>query len=240
VPVKDSAIFRNIDYSYLGSDDSLQIRTATPPTRATGRFTPVPDAGTSMKPDDVLRSIEREAPEKGFPIIGPVRGVFLDEVIREHHPATILEIGTLVGYSAIRMARLLNEGSLITCVELSPDFAKVALSNVKKAGLSDRVEVLVGDAKKVLPEVNGSYDMIFLDAAKGEYLSYLKSTERLLHRGSVVVADNVKSHAEELAGYLDYVRNSGKFKSTYREAKSDHRYGAGTSVPDAVEISVRL
>ncbi|MGP8124860.1 MAG: O-methyltransferase [Nitrososphaerales archaeon] len=193
-----------------------------------------------MKPEDVLRSIEREAPAKGLPIIGPVRGVFLDEVINEHHPTKILEVGTLVGYSAIRMARLLKEGGRITCVELSQDFARVAMSNLGKAELADRVDVLVGDAKSVLPKVKGSYDMVFLDAAKGEYLGYLKSCERLLHPGSVVVADNVKSHAEEVAGYLDYVRNSGKFRSTYREAESNFRYGAGISEPDAVEISVML
>ena len=96
------------------------------------------------------------------------------------------------------------------------------------------------DAKKVLPKIEGSYDMVFLDAVKGDYLGYLKSCERLLRAGSVVVADNVKSHAEEVAGYLDYVRNSGRFKSTYREASSNYRYGAGNSEPDAVEISVML
>ena len=193
-----------------------------------------------MKPEDVLKSIEREAPGKGLPIIGPVRGTILDEVIKEHHPTKILEVGTLVGYSAIRMARLLNEDGRITCVELSPDFARVAESNLGKAGLADMVDVLVGDAKKVLPTVKESYDMVFLDAAKTEYLGYLKTSERLLHPGSVVVADNVKSHAEEVADYLDYVRNSGKYRSTYRAAESNFRYGAGISEPDAVEISVKL
>jgi predicted O-methyltransferase YrrM len=193
-----------------------------------------------MKPEDVLRSIEYEAPAKGLPIIGPVRGAFLDEVIKEHHPTRILEVGTLVGYSTIRMARLLKEGGHITCVELSPDIAKVAESNLGRAGLAGTVNVLVGDAKKVLPTIEGSYDMVFLDAVKGEYLGYLKSCERFLHPGSVVVADNVKSHAKEVADYLDYVRNSGRFRSTYREAVGDYRYGAGTSEPDAVEISVRL
>jgi len=193
-----------------------------------------------VNPEAVLKSIEAEAPKKGLPIIGPVRGAFLDEVIRKHRPNTILEVGTLVGYSAIRMARHLIEGGRVTCVERSPDYAAVALSNVKKAGLADKVEILVGDAKKILPKIEGSYDMVFFDAAKDEYLRYLKSCERLLHKGSVVVADNVKSHAGEVADYLDYVRTSGKFKSAYREAEHNFRYGTGTSEPDAVEISVRL
>lgn len=206
----------------------------------TGRFTAEHPPGASVNPEDVLKSIEREAPEKGLPIIGPVRGVFLDEVIKEHRPTKILEIGTLVGYSAIRMARLLDQSGRVTCLELNPDFAKVAKSNIEKAGLAGRVDVLVGDAKKLLPMVKGRYDMVFLDAAKGDYLRYLKSCERLLHRGSVIVADNVKSHAEEVADYLEYVRNSGRFRSTYREAQSNYRYGAGVSQPDAVEISVKL
>jgi predicted O-methyltransferase YrrM len=193
-----------------------------------------------MNPEQVLEEIEAEAPKRGLPIIGPVRGQFLDEVVQEHKPSTILEIGTLVGYSAIRMARHLNPGQKITCVEVNGDIAKVARSNIEKAGLSDRIEVLVGDAKAVLPTLNGSFDMVFLDAAKDEYLGYLKSVEHLLHPGSVVVADNVKSHANAVADYLDYVRNSRKFRSTYKESPSNFRYSTGPMERDAVEVSVRL
>jgi predicted O-methyltransferase YrrM len=78
--------------------------------------------------------------------------------------------------------------------------------------------------------------MVFLDAVKSDYLAYLKSIEHLLHKGSVVVADNVKSYAAEVASYLEYVRNSGRYASTYREAPSNFGSGPG----DGVEISVRL
>jgi predicted O-methyltransferase YrrM len=189
-----------------------------------------------MSPEEVLKSIEREAPRLGLPIIGPRRGVFLDEVVKEHKPSTILEVGTLVGYSAIRMGRHLKKGQRITCVELRDDMAKVARSNIRKAGLSDRIEVILGDAKRVLPTLKGSYDMLFLDATKNEYLGYLRSCERMLHRGSVVVADNAKSFASEMKDYLDYVRNSGKYLSTYREAPPNYGTGEG----DAVEVSVKL
>jgi predicted O-methyltransferase YrrM len=187
-----------------------------------------------------MRSIEEVASRDALPIIGPTRGAILDETVQEYRPARILEVGTLVGYSAIRMGRHLKEGQKITCIEVREDMAATARSNIKKAGLADRIEVLVGDAKNVLPTLKGSFDMVFLDAAKDEYLSYLKSCERLLHAGSVVVADNVKSHSEEVAEYLNYVRNSGKFRSTCREASSNYRYGAGRSEADAVEISVKL
>lgn len=183
-----------------------------------------------------MRSIERTAPLKGLPIIGPKRGILLDEVVLEYSPKAILEVGTLVGYSAIRMARHLTKGGKITCIEIREDMAKTARQNVKDAGLSDRVEVLVGDANDVIPTLKGNFDMLFLDAVKDQYIDYLKSSERLLHKGSVVVADNAKLFAKELTPYLDYVRNSGKYSSTYKE--SDPNYGTDES--DAIEVSVML
>ena len=187
-----------------------------------------------LKPEEVMKSIESEVSLRGP--IGPVRGALLDDVIEKHKPATILEVGTLVGYSAIRMGRHLNAGDKLTSVEISKQSAEVARANIEKAGLSDRIQVLVGDAKKVLPTLGGTFDMVFLDAVKEEYLTYLKQCEPMLHHGSVVVADNVKSHAAEVADYLQYVRNSGKYKSSYVEAPSK----SGSDEGDAVEISVRL
>jgi len=189
-----------------------------------------------MKPEEVLATIERAAPRQGLPIIGPKRGKFLDEAIELHRPSTILEVGTLVGYSAIRMARHLGDRGRLTCVELSEERARTARANFKLADLSDRIEIIIGDARKVLPSLTGRFDMVFFDAVKEDYLAYLKSIERLLHRGSVVVADNVKSHAMEVAPYLEYVRNSGKYSSTYKESPPNSGSGPG----DAVEISVRL
>ncbi len=189
-----------------------------------------------MKPEEVLQSIEQMAPRQGLPIIGPKRGMCLDEVVDKHRPSTILEVGTLVGYSAIRMGRHLKDGQKITCVELSEDMARAARANIEKAGLSGKIDVIVGDARKVLPTLREGLDMAFFDAVKEDYLFYLKSIEALLHKGSVVVADNVKSHAEEVAPYLEYVRNSGSYASTYREAPPSFGSGPG----DAVEVSVRL
>jgi len=189
-----------------------------------------------VHPEDVLKAIESIAPRDGLPIIGPRRGLILDGVVEKHNPSRILEVGTLVGYSAIRMGRHLKEGQKLTCIELREDMARTARSNIDKAGLSDVIEVKVGDARQLLPGLEGGFDMVFLDAVKEDYITYLKSIERLLHPGSVVVADNVKSHATEVAPYLDYVRNSGKYKSTYLDAPAQNGIDKG----DAVEISVRL
>jgi predicted O-methyltransferase YrrM len=189
-----------------------------------------------VSPEQVLSLIEEEAPKQGLPIIGPRRGIFLDEVVEKYKPSAILEVGTLVGYSAIRIARHLKKGQKLTCVERDGDIARVARSNIEKAGLSDRVDVIVGDGKKVLSSLKGPCDMVFLDASKSEYLSYLRACERMLHSGSVVVADNVKSHAKEMADYLDYVRNSGNYRTEYKEARPN----SGVYGGDAVEISVKL
>jgi predicted O-methyltransferase YrrM len=189
-----------------------------------------------MKPEDVLKSIEETAPKKGLPIIGPERGLYLDEVVRQYRPKTILEVGTLVGYSAIRMGRLVDKSAKITCVEVDEDIAKVARINIKNAGLADKIKVVVGDAKKVLPTLKGEVDLLFLDAAKEEYMTYLSLSEKHLHKGSVVVADNVKKFANEMAEYLDHVRNSGKYRSAYKEAPPNYP----SAESDAIEVSVRL
>lgn len=189
-----------------------------------------------MSPEEVLESLEKTAQGRGWPIIGPRRGELLDEVVRGCNPAVALEVGTNVGYSAIRIGRLLGDGRRLICVEIREDMARAAIGNFAKAGLSDRIEVRVGDAREVLPTLTVDLDFVFLDAIKADYLAYLRSVEGLTHKGTVVLADNVKSYAGDLAPYLDYVRNSGRYSSSYREAPSNY----GTDAGDAVEVSVRL
>jgi len=184
--------------------------------------------------DDVLRAIEAQALTHGFPIIGPGRGAYLDELVAQYKPRKVLEIGTLVGYSAIRMGRLLPRGGRIICIEKDPIYVEIAKSNIAKAWLTERIEILAGDAVRVIPKLSGQFDMVFIDAEKRQYLDYLKACERLLHPGSIVVADNVKVHASEMADYLDYVRNSGLYISTYRV----ERFG-GNASSDAIETSIR-
>jgi predicted O-methyltransferase YrrM len=189
-----------------------------------------------MKPEEVLASIEAVSQSRGWPIIGPRRGMILDEVVQKYKPDRILEVGTNVGYSAIRMSRHLKKGQKLTCVEISEELAETARSNFEKAGVSDRAEVIVGNALEVLPKLSERLDMVFLDAVKTDYLTYLKAVERHLHKGSVVVADNVKKFPAEVSPYLEYVRRSGAYSSTYREAQPNW----GTDDVDAVEISVKL
>ncbi len=112
---------------------------------------------------------------------------------------------------------------------MNPESARLAEENIQKAGFADKIEVHIGDALTVIPRINDSFDMVFLDAAKDEYLEYLKLSENKLERGGVVFADNVKMCAHEMRDYLDYVRNSGRYKSEYIRV-----------VFDGVEISTKL
>ncbi len=188
------------------------------------------------KAEAVLKDLEREGAKNFLPIIGPEKGVFLDAAIRRAKPKRVLEIGTLVGYSAIRIGRLLPEKAKITCVERDKTYAKIARENFERAGLSDKIEIIVGDAKKVLPKLTGEFDLVFIDATKEEYFAYLKLVEPRLHKGSVIVADNVGVFADAMKDFLDYVRHSGKYASEYHESFLEFNPG----IKDGVEVSIRL
>jgi predicted O-methyltransferase YrrM len=181
------------------------------------------------KADEVLGEIERSAHGRYLPIIGLSRGRVLVEAVRRFRPRRILEVGTLVGYSTILMGRELGEGSELVTIEYDRDEAEQARSNIARAELAAKVEVLVGDALEIIPTLEGSFDMVFLDAAKHQYLEYLQLVGDKLRSGGVVVADNVGFMSRSMRGYLDHVRDSGKYVSEL------HRSGG-----DGIEISVKL
>lgn len=144
-------------------------------------------------------------------------------------------MGTFVGYSAIRIARLLGRGGRIICVEIDPQKAEVARRNIQRAGFDKLIDVRVGDAKKIIPTLVGEFDLVFLDAVKTEYLSYLKLVEPKLRSGCVVVADNVKRYEAEVRDYLTYVRESGAYVT--EEIGTAATFDADE--PDAIEVSVK-
>jgi predicted O-methyltransferase YrrM len=184
---------------------------------------------TSSKAEEVLRSIERRAQGRFLPIIGAAKGQILTEEIRELKPRRILEVGTLVGYSAILMSKDLGDDAEIITIEIHEEEAKEARENLHRAEVRPRVEVIIGNALEVIPQLSGEFDMVFLDAAKDEYLAYLKLAEPKIRKGGIVVADNAGIFATEMKDYLDYVRRSGRYQSRY--------------VPrggDGVEISTKL
>jgi catechol O-methyltransferase len=175
--------------------------------------------------------------EKEFlPSIGPIKGKIMADVIEDCKPKKILEIGTLYGYSAILMSSLLpdeNGGKVIT-IEIDKEYANIARKNIEDADLANKVDVVVGDALEIIPKIQREFDMVFLDAAKEEYLKYLRLVEKNLKRGAVVVADNVGIFEKFMYDYLEYVRNSGRYKSTTIQTELEFN----ENVKDAIEISV--
>ena len=184
--------------------------------------------------DVVLREIERLGERKFLPSIGPVKGKVLAEVVQKAKPKRIVEVGALYGYSCILMGKNAPTAK-ITTVEFDPEHVRITRENIKKAGMEDRIEVVQGDGTKVLSGLKGSFDLVFLDAAKEQYLAYLKAVEKNLHKGSVVVADNVGVFADQMKDFLDYIRKSDSYKS--RTVETGLEYAGGQ---DAMEISEKI
>ncbi len=171
--------------------------------------------------DEVLKEIETQSQQQFLPIIGPIKGKVLEQVVKEQKPKRILEIGTLVGYSSILMSKHLPEDSSIITIDVNPEIAKIADSNFHKAGVNEKIEIIVGSGKQIIPSLTGPFNLLFLDAEKVEYLDYLKLAEDKLSPNAVVVADNVKIFRDELEGYLSYVRTSGKYQSQTFDFEQD-------------------
>jgi predicted O-methyltransferase YrrM len=186
----------------------------------------------------VLRHLEKMAEKQFVPSIGPAKGKIIIGIIQKYKPRNILEVGTLYGYSAILMAYTLNsaDGKVVT-IEIDKSIADIARKNIADAGLSEKIEVIVGNALDIIPNLNQKFQLMFLDAAKVEYLGYLKSAEKhCLEKGAVIVADNVKVSKNEMLDYLEYVRNSGAYKSKTIETMLEFT----PNVKDAIEISVKI
>jgi predicted O-methyltransferase YrrM len=196
----------------------------------------------AAKPSDVLRRLEKMAKNEFVPSIGPVKGRIITEIIKKYNPKNILEVGTLYGYSAILIAAaaadILQAKVKIVTIEIDRSVADIARKNIAAAGLSDKINVIVGDALEVIPRLDWKFDLLFLDAAKDEYLTYLKLAEdKALKKGAVIVADNVEVSKNEMQDYLEYVRSSG---GMYKSETIETTLEFTPNVRDAIEVSIKV
>ena len=145
--------------------------------------------------DDVLSRLRTSLVQGGLPEIqvSPSTGRVLQLLVRLTGGRRVLEVGTLGGYSAIWMARGLLPDGKLTTLEIDADHAAFAREHIAQAGLDDRVDVVVGDARALLPEIgpDGSYDLVFIDADKVNHKNYLERALKLTGSGAVIVADNI-------------------------------------------------
>jgi predicted O-methyltransferase YrrM len=164
-----------------------------------------------------------------IPNVGRAKGRVIRRLIDRHRPTRALEIGSLLGYSAILIAGSLPPGGRLVAIEANEFLASLVKANVAEAGLAARVKVVTGDALRAIPLLSGRFDLVFIDARKEDYLDYLRSVEPKLTRDAVVIADNTGMFRKDVAPYLDYVRDPAG-------AWASREYDFGD---DCMEVSVR-
>ncbi|MHC1746902.1 MAG: O-methyltransferase [Cellulosilyticaceae bacterium] len=144
--------------------------------------------------DELLLEIENKIAtgEETWPIIKPEVADFIKVLLSVIKPKEILEIGTAVGYSSMLMSKHLEAGGHITTIERFPYMMEIAHKNITRAGLTDTIHILEGDAAEILPTLpSEKYDVVFMDCAKGQYINFLPYCINLLKPGGVLITDNV-------------------------------------------------
>ena len=138
-----------------------------------------------------LEEIKQKALEDHIPIIMDDTLEVIGKKLKENPPKRILEIGAAVGYSAMCFSEFLAEDGIIDTIERDEERIKEAKVNIKNVGLEDKINLYEGDAVEILPTLNGKYDMVFIDAAKGKYPFFLKEALRMINQNGVIFADNI-------------------------------------------------
>ena len=178
----------------------------------------------------LFKEIEAYAAENGIPIINKVSSDLLIEAVEKKAPTSVLEIGTAVGYSALLMVTHMPKDGKIVTIEQDANRIDTAYDYITRAGRIEQIQLLDGDASEILQQVEGTFDLVFIDAAKGQYLDYLQKVMDKLSDGAVIIADNVlfrgmvmseepplkryRTIVKRLREYLDFVNTDPRFSTT--------------------------
>ena len=171
------------------------------------------DKGNSL----VCNAIEKEALADGVPIIRKEMGNLLKVLLLLKQPQKILEVGTAVGYSSILMSENMPENCRITTIENYEKRIPVAKNNFKRAGKEEVITLLEGDALDILKELDGMYDFIFMDAAKGQYINFLPELLRLMPVGGLLISDNVLQEGDIVESRYGVTRRNRTIHTRMRE-----------------------
>ena len=164
-----------------------------------------------------LEELERQAKRDGVPIIRREMQSFLKVLMAAFRPERILEVGTAVGFSALLMSEYNPVPCQIVTIENYEKRIPIARENFRRAGKEDRITLIEGDAMKVLEELEGSYDFVFMDAAKGQYIAYLPEVLRILEPDGVLVSDNVLQDGDIIESRFVVERRDRTIHSRMRE-----------------------
>lgn len=193
---------------------------------------------------EILEIIEQEAREAHVPIIRREMQSFLKVLLMLKKPMRILEVGTAVGFSALLMSDYAPEGCRITTIENYEKRIPIARENFRRAGRESQIELIEGDASEVLKTLEGSYDFVFMDAAKGQYIHYLPSVLRLLAEGGCLVSDNVMQDGDVIESRFAVERRNRTIHARMRDYLYElkHNEELVTSIiplGDGVAVSVK-
>ncbi len=195
--------------------------------------------------DPLIEEVRAAGIGAGLPLVEPETGRLLRGLVTALHARSVLEIGTAIGYSALWMAQVLEAGARLISLELDPARAATARQHLERAGLSETVSVIVGDASRFAHKVAGPFDLIFQDGDKRLYEPLLDTLIGLLRPGGVLVTDNVLWDGEVVEGLVESPRHD---QASTEAIRSYNRRLAGeprlltTFLPlgDGVALSVRI
>ena len=196
------------------------------------------------EPDPGLERLRLEAEGSGVPVIRRETESFMKVLLKMINPGSILEVGTAVGYSAIFMAENTDADCRITTIENYGERIEAASANIEAYGLEERITLIGRDAQEVLPELAGTFDLIFLDAAKGQYINFLPDILRLLPKGGILLADNVLQDGELVRSRFTTPRRQRTIHDRMREfiweiKHSDELETTLLTVGDGLTLSIR-
>lgn len=192
----------------------------------------------------VIEAIEQEALRDRVPIIRKEMQSFLKVLLMIKRPMRILEVGAAVGFSSILMSEYMPEGGHITTIENYDKRIPIARANFKRAGKEEQIDLIEGDALEVMHGLEGPYDLIFVDAAKGQYIHYLPEVMRLLGTDGVLVSDNVLQEGDIIESRFAVERRNRTIHNRMREYLYElkHHDQLQTSIiplGDGVALSVK-
>ena len=194
---------------------------------------------------EILDEIEREALETYVPIVRKEMQSFLKLILSIKRPARILEVGTAVGFSAILMAEYNPIPCEITTIENYEKRIPIARENFKRAGKDEQITLLEGDAAEILPTLTEPFDLIFMDAAKGQYINFMPEIMRLLKTGGTLVSDNVLQDGDIIESHYAVTRRNRTIYKRMREylyelTHRDDLVTAVLPVGDGITVSTKV
>jgi len=181
-----------------------------------------------------LAELRRESENKLIPIILTDAETFLMNILRMKQPKRILEIGTAVGYSASCMAEVLPECH-ITTIESSEKSAETARENIRRLGYEAQIDVLCGPGQDVLDELEGPYDLVFIDAAKSHYMTFWEKSLPICSKNAIIICDNILMKGKTVLDRMEVIR---RYRTSHGKMRTFLEYIANTDEADTSFLPV--